>query len=125
MPHSFPTRRSSDLSYILNLTPEATFENVVTKPKNKIWASWREKASSGDAFADRRVGDYQTRPAEELYDMASDPFQLNNLAADPTCGGELQKLRELLRKWMARQGDLGQPTELAALEHQWKGAKEE
>ncbi len=116
--------RDHKFSYILNLTPEAKFQNAATNPKDKIWASWLEKAKS-DGFAASRVNAYATRPAEELYDMKKDPFQMNNLAADPAYAKEKARLRKLLDAWMARQGDKGQQTELEAKAHQWAGKDEE
>jgi hypothetical protein len=47
------------------------------------------------------------KPVEELYDLARDPWQVNNLAADPTYAAELARLRALLLAQMRAHGDLG------------------
>lgn len=51
---------------------------------------------------------YQTtRPVEELYEVVNDPFEINNLAADPAFQNELQALRKQLYKWMDETNDPG------------------
>jgi hypothetical protein len=48
-----------------------------------------------------------TRPAQELYDLEKDPFEINNLAANPDYQSELEGLRSALYKWMAETNDPG------------------
>ena len=45
------------------------------------------------------------RPAAELYDVAADPFQLNNLAGDPTMGAIITRLDRQLMVELKRNGD--------------------
>jgi len=111
--------RSTKLSYIMNLTPEATFKNVVTTDDDEVWRSWLEKAEN-DAFAAQQVARYRRRPAEELYDIVNDPFQMNNLIGDPRYAKAVKKMRAKLLAWMRQQGDEGQATEMKALERQPK-----
>ncbi|QEG31316.1 Arylsulfatase precursor [Gemmata obscuriglobus] len=53
------------------------------------------------------------RPAEELFDLNADPWELKNLAADPKHAGRLKTLRTDLDAWMKAQGDEGRKTERA------------
>jgi len=46
------------------------------------------------------------RPAEELYILAEDPYQLNNVAGEATYGSVLEELKDRLELWMATSGDL-------------------
>jgi N-sulfoglucosamine sulfohydrolase len=46
------------------------------------------------------------RPEEELYDVISDPFQLNNLAGKAEFSNIKSELRGQLNTWMAETGDL-------------------
>jgi hypothetical protein len=63
------------------------------------------------------------RPAEELYDVSTDPHQLNNLATDPAHSKELQRHRKLLEDWLAK-GDRGATEEdEAELKYQADGHK--
>jgi uncharacterized sulfatase len=88
--------------YIRNLTPEATFANVATGKKDVVWHSWL-KAAKTDDWAARRVREYQHRPAEELYDLASDPLELNNLADNPAYAAIKNELSTALDAWMLQQ----------------------
>lgn len=47
------------------------------------------------------------KPVEELYDVQRDPWQVNNLAADPAYAADLARLRTRLAAEMASAGDLG------------------
>ena len=106
--------RGERYRYVLNLTPEVTFENAATD--DATFRSWKERAGSGDENAKRLVHDYQHRPAEELYDTVADPWNRTNLIADPELAVVRDDLRTALDDWMRQQGDEGQATEMKALE---------
>jgi len=55
-------------------------------------------------FADRR-------PAEELYDLAADPHEVENLADDPAHADVLERFRGVLDDWRERVGDHGRAEE--------------
>jgi len=46
------------------------------------------------------------RAEEELYDVKKDPYQLNNLAADPALSSLKSKMKAELLEWMRNTGDL-------------------
>jgi N-sulfoglucosamine sulfohydrolase len=48
------------------------------------------------------------RPAEELYDLANDPHELNNLAGDPERQSVLKQMRGTLERWIEETGDRGE-----------------
>ena len=48
-----------------------------------------------------------TRPTEELYEYGADPWQVNNLAADPTFRTELESHRAKLDEWIETTQDKG------------------
>lgn len=52
-----------------------------------------------------------TRPAEELYDVQTDPFEIHNLAGEPQFRSTLEALRKRLDHWMAETHDPGPETE--------------
>ena len=112
--------RSRRFKYIWNFTPEVTFQNACTK--SDIFESWRQKAA-GDPDAADKVRRYEQRPAEELYDVAADPLEWNNLAGKPEYAEVQAELHRELLAWMEAMGDKGQQTELEALEHQTKALK--
>ena len=79
-----------------------------------IMDSWRADSSEDPSLA-RRINKYNHRPAEELYDLRTDPFEMTNLASDPSFSQIRARLEIALNKWMKQQGDHGIETELNAL----------
>ena len=51
------------------------------------------------------------RPAEELYDLTTDPDEIHNLAADPQFKSTLETLRKQLTDWEIRTHDQGRQSE--------------
>ena len=106
----YPIRsvRTRDWKYIRNLHPEFQHHTHISRssgPSGRdYWASWVEAARQ-DSLAAAVVKRYSERPAEELYNLATDPFELHNLAADPAQAERLQSLRADLDGWMKQQGD--------------------
>ncbi len=115
------TVRSEKFRYILNLTPEATFKNITMN--GPTFKSWIRKGDT-DPKAKELAYKYQHRPAEELYDVVNDPYEMNNLAENPVYAKEKKELNNKLTKWMQSQGDKGQQTEMESLEHMVKNQKE-
>jgi len=116
----YPVRsiRTATHKYIMNLNHDAEFSNLVTKRNNGgFWKSWVEKAKMDPDAADK-VEMYVRRPAEELYDLEKDPYELNNLADDPKYRPLMDSLRKQLLTWMGQQGDKGIETEMQAFERQ-------
>jgi len=103
--------------YIVNLTPEATFKNTeVIKPFFKKW----KEAGENDERARWITNRYQKRPAIELYDVENDRYCLNNLAEVAEYKTVIDRMDKVLHQWMDYCGDLGQATEMKALEHQYR-----
>lgn len=113
--------RSEKYKYIVNFTPDVTFQNACTN--STIFKSWRQKAVDGDATAAEKINRYQNRPAEEFYAITEDPYEWHNLANDPQCAEHKAELKQELSRWMENCGDRGQQTELEALEHQGRARK--
>ncbi len=100
--------------YIRNLSPDEVFENIMMK--DPIFKEWQKMAKDGNANAKRLVHDYRHRPAEELYDTISDPWNRKNLIADESLSEICDGLRSALDNWMKQQGDEGTATEMKAFE---------
>lgn len=47
------------------------------------------------------------KPAEELYDIIKDPFELNNLAMNPQYATVMSKMRKMMSDWQAKNKDCG------------------
>lgn len=98
--------RNKNFLYIRNLHPMSTFSSVLTN--SQMFQSWLTLNPNG------RPKFYQTRPAEELYNLNTDPYQLNNVVNNSAHAAIKQTLTNKLNAWMAQQGDQGAATEMAA-----------
>jgi uncharacterized sulfatase len=115
----YPIRavRTAGWKYVRNLDPAAEHHTHVDKGNvaadgRRYWDSWVAKATA-DPTAAAVVRRYHTRPAEELYDLAADPWELTNLATDAKHADRLKVLRADLDAWMKANGDNGLATEKA------------
>lgn len=125
--NQYPIRaiRTRTHKYILNLAPDREHDSHITKSPNlnaaglEYMPEWRE-AAKRDPQAARVLGGYLRRPAEELYDIRSDPFERKNLAGDPEHRALLESLRARVKAWMKQQGDKGMETEAKAHERRGK-----
>jgi hypothetical protein len=113
--NAYPMRavRSDDgWKYIHNLHPEFLYTSHITGQR-EYWFSWVGKART-DKNAAQRVRAYQYRPPAELYDLNNDPWELNNLVANPAHAARIAKLSGQLDEWMRQTGDtksvFGPPT---------------
>ncbi|MBP8258910.1 MAG: sulfatase [Verrucomicrobia bacterium] len=106
----YPMRavRAGPWKYIRNLHPEFAFTTHIDLPGNlgqrAYFASWEAAARTNDRAA-AIVHRYHARPAEELFDLESDPDEQVNLASDPRHAERLKTLRRELDGWIRDQGD--------------------
>ena len=115
----YPIRsvRDGRYKYIRNLRADLEFTNILTDgERDSIIADW-EKTPQGKA----RAAFYRRRPAEELYDLQADPYELKNLAGERRLAGVQRRLAARLDAWMREQGDGGWETEQRAGERRLRG----
>jgi N-sulfoglucosamine sulfohydrolase len=102
----YPTRgvRTSRYKYLLNLFPELSFPFSTDLWASATWQSVRAAKQQPRMVGVRRADGYLQRPAEELYDMAADPYEVRNLynsslhqEALATFRAEVQRFREQTR----------------------------
>ncbi|RLI83080.1 MAG: hypothetical protein DRP01_09370 [Archaeoglobales archaeon] len=112
---AYPMRsiRTKKFQYIWNIDSHFQYPSNWTmeglpafESMNKLWKSWEEKAKT-DAFAAERIRAEKYRPPEELYDIQQDPYEMKNLADDPSYQDVLAAMRQKLKTWMKQQGDNG------------------
>lgn len=72
------------------------------KPYKEFMRIWKE----GAKFEDDWLSD--KRPAEKLYDLKNDPYEVHNLANDPNYSEQLSKIRDILDNWIKETDDKGQ-----------------
>jgi arylsulfatase A-like enzyme len=70
---------------------------------------WGEKGKLSDLQQNLLLS--PKRAKEELYDLKNDPWELNNLADDPSYAKALQKMRKALNEWIRETKDNGQNVE--------------
>jgi len=77
--------RTAKYKYILNLLPQDIFKTHITDAGGEdglfYWRSWEKLAAGGDVHAKEAIDRYRHRPAEELYDVEADPYELEALTA--------------------------------------------
>ncbi len=114
---AYPVRTISDgkYRYIRNLTPDEIYieKHLMGwsgkgELNNPYWATWIRDAWN-DPKTYHLVKRYMRRPAEQLYHTANDPYELNNLVADPAVADIKARLSAELDRWMKQQGDPGAP----------------
>ena len=120
----YPIRsvRSVRYKYIRNLNHQTVFYNVVSTRPNDLLQTWKEIGKNNSAVA-ARARFYQHRPAEELYDLRNDPYELNNITDNPDYAKIKGRLKKELERWMQQQADKGSATELKAIERQGPNRK--
>lgn len=118
-PYPMRAVRDSRYKFIRNLAPENTYW-IAGIHGTPIFKSWEQDAVNDPALA-ARMKWLSHRPGEELYDLATDPDETRNLAADPSFVKIKTRLARELDAWITQQGDQGMATELAARARQGAG----
>ncbi len=112
---AYPIRSVTDGRFhlIRNLTPDEIYiEKLVMgvsgdgRLNNPYWSTW-----VWDAWNNRKTYDlvrrYTHRPPIELYDMAADPYELENLANSAQYADARLRLQTELDRWTKLQNDPG------------------
>ena len=104
------TIRTPTHRYIFNLEPDRLFNTSCRTHDPRVsprayYKTWQEKAKTDD-FAERMIQAFEHRPADELYDLEADPYEMNNLADDPKHAELLKSLKTQLTEWCRTQGDV-------------------
>jgi uncharacterized sulfatase len=105
--------RDKDYKYIRNFHPELPCTQPIAyveeMPTMRVW---RRLHAEGGLNGPRDLFFALTKLPEELYDLRSDPHEINNLADSPKHQEKLIELREVLDRWLAETKDLGAVPEI-------------
>ncbi|MCA9157667.1 MAG: sulfatase [Planctomycetales bacterium] len=99
--------RDKKFLYIRNFfpqRPQGTYlDYMFQTPTTRVWKQLFEagKLDAAQSFF------WETKPAEELYDLETDPYQIKNLAGTTGQQATLERLREATQQWMIHIKDLG------------------
>jgi arylsulfatase A-like enzyme len=83
--------------------PDALQNNY--RYKMLAYQEWRDLHGQGK-LNELQAAFFQAKPAEALYDLASDPHETRNLAGDPAHAKTLRELRNRLQQWVKGLPDL-------------------
>ena len=91
--------------YIYNALPNRTY-TPVDMPRTDAWLAIKASHETGKlSLLHDRLYFQNPRPIVELYDLRSDPLELNNLAGTKSVADIEQTLRHQLERWMIREHD--------------------
>jgi N-sulfoglucosamine sulfohydrolase len=101
----YPRRAVRDEHYKLIVNLETERKNPFTDIDGDVtWSESRKPEFDGTEI--RRVYDeFASPPALELYDLANDPWEMRNLAADSTYRETRERLVHILNEWRQDHGD--------------------
>ena len=102
--------RTKDYKYIRNFMTDRPYTQTTYMDVDKV----EFVSVMKDLYQTNQLNEAQSRffstdrPSEELYDLKADPFELNNLAADPNHQAALIKHANILNQWIKATDDKGQ-----------------
>ncbi|UCH64013.1 MAG: sulfatase-like hydrolase/transferase, partial [Fidelibacterota bacterium] len=100
--------RDKRFKYIRNFMPHVTYgQDIDYMNQMPTMREMRRLNAEGRLQGSEQNYFMPSKPVEELYDTASDPHEIHNLAGDPRYQDELQRLRLVLLEWMKTVGDVG------------------
>ena len=114
--------RDKQYKYIRNFMPERPYAwPIPYRDKMPVMQELRRLHDEGKLNAVQELFFRKTKPVEELYDLAADPDEINNLAESPMYQDVLKRMRTRLDKWIKDTRDLGGTPEDELIERMWPG----
>jgi len=104
--------RKGQYKYIRNYLPQRPYLQPCSyKDAKPFMPVLRELHAGGKLSAVEALIMAETRPSEELYDLANDPWEVHNLAENESQKSRLIAFRRLLQEWERETGDQGRELE--------------
>lgn len=99
--------RDNRYHYIRNFMPQRPqgtyLDYMFQTPTTRVWKQLYDRGQLNET----QSAFWKAKAPEELYDLLSDPFELNNLADDKEFQSTLERFRGELKRWMVEICDLG------------------
>lgn len=113
--------RTHQYKLIRNYYPELPYMqfNGYKKLQYPPWTLIRILAEKGELSEAQQHFLQETRPAEELYDLRTDPHEVNNLADDKQYDAVRNDLNRKLDAWIDATGDMGETPESDEVTTYW------
>lgn len=100
--------RDKRFRYIRNYEPfKAYYQYMNTPEKGATMKELRRVHAENELAQSAALFMAENKPAEELYDLESDPHEINNLADDTEHLATLERMREVHLQWVADTRDIG------------------
>ncbi len=117
--------RDKQFKYIKYYEPEKSmFLKVAYRDQQPIMQELHRLRAEGNLTPEQALWFRSTKPAEELFDIKQDPYELNNLAGDAKYAKKLQMLRAKCQRWVTSFEDTGLIPETALKEKMRPDGKE-
>jgi arylsulfatase A-like enzyme len=101
--------RTPQWKYIRNYFPTIPYmqQNAYKEAQYPTWNLVKQLAKEGKLTPEAALFAAPTKPVEELFGLAADPYEVKNLAGDSRHAAKLRELRALVEQWVAESGDKG------------------
>ncbi len=117
--------RDERFKYVRNYQPEKPYcQNIEYMDQMPTMQEWRRLHAEGKLMGPQTLFFAESKPAEELYDVVNDPYEINNLAQDPSCKNDLLRLRKALEKWRKNIHDMGEIPEKEMVARMWPNGQQ-
>jgi arylsulfatase A-like enzyme len=117
--------RTKNYLYVRNYYPNEPFPIWVPYLSNMpIYKEMLRLDAEGKLTVPQKSWMAYSRPPEELYEVKTDPYQINNLVNDAKSKPVLEEMRKRHEKWTIETGDMGRMNEPEMIEQMWPGAKQ-
>ena len=94
--------------YIRNFEPLKPYYQYMNTPeKGATMREIRRAEKNSNLSQVGKLFSSGIKPVEELYDLAKDPHEINNLASNSQHVSTIKKLREVMFNWQSSIGDVG------------------
>lgn len=114
--------RTDRYLYIRNFYPDEPFPIWVPYlSKMPIYKEMLRLDAEGKLTGPQKSWFSYTRPPEELYDVKTDPFQIKNIANDPSYKEVITIMRKRQKEWTLETGDMGHQNEPEMIFRMWPG----
>jgi hypothetical protein len=114
--------RTDRYLYIRNFYPDEPFPIWIPYlSKMPIYKEMLRLDAEGKLTGPQKSWFSYTRPPEELYDVKADPFQIKNIASDPSYKEVITIMRKRQKEWTLETGDMGHQNEPEMIFRMWPG----
>ena len=119
--------RTKQFKYIRNFYPQRPYTqlNRYKLRQYPVLTLLHELHDAGKLTPVQELFMAELRPAEELYDLQSDPEEVVNLAASDEHAERLAQMRGILDRWIKETGDMGQTPEDPSIIEKWNATQQE